>query len=99
MRYLQGIRPEDDSDESFSEALSVTLPSIHAGNFDSISASFVEESDKDVGSIQVKWVVQSHHSDVKQWNVVWFERQDGMLHRTGLEPYHNSCIIPVDKRK
>ena len=79
--------------------VTVSLPSIHSGNFDNISAKFVEESNKDVGSIHVKWNVQSHHNDIKQWNVIWYQRDEGTLHKTGLEPYNKSCIIPVDKRK
>ena len=96
---MQGIRAEEDSDESLSKPITVSLPAICGGNFEHISSLYAEDSSKELGRLQVKWGVQSHHKNVKQWNVIWYERDDGTLHKTGLEPHNTSCMIPVEKRK
>lgn len=77
----------------------MSLPSIHSGNFDSIYAAYVEKSAEELGSLQVKWVVQSHYNDVKQWNVIWYERTEGTLHKIAIEPHKNTCVLPIKHRR
>lgn len=75
------------------------LPSIGAGCFDRVSAVYVEKSSKELGGVDVKWDIQSHTDDIKQWNIIWYDRDDGNLHKTGLDAYKRSCSIPVTSRK